>query len=120
MGIKGAMKSNQRPDERLHIRKRVAGGTTGAVVGAVVAGPLGALVGGVVGAVVGRAAERGALPKLNPPNNASVRKIEVRSKVVAKKTASNAATKTKAEAASLKEKIGSRVKATGAKNSRRR
>lgn len=52
------MKSNERPDKRLHIRKKVAGGATGAVVGAAVAGPVGALVGGVVGTLVGSAGRK--------------------------------------------------------------
>ena len=58
------MKTVQKPDKRIHIRKKVAGGTTGAVLGAVVGGPVGALVGGVIGTVVGGAAESGKLQKL--------------------------------------------------------
>ena len=53
------MKKTVKPDQDIHIRKKVAGGATGAVLGAVVAGPVGALVGGVLGTVVGRAAETG-------------------------------------------------------------
>ncbi len=64
-GEKGEdMKTNQKPDKRIYIRKKVAGATTGAVLGAVVGGPVGALVGGVIGTVVGGAAERGKLQQL--------------------------------------------------------
>jgi uncharacterized membrane protein len=64
------MKTTQKPDKRIHIRKKVAGGTTGAVLGAVVGGPVGALVGGVIGTVVGGAAESGRLQKLASTANA--------------------------------------------------
>ena len=63
------MKTSQRPDKRIHIRKKVAGGTTGAVLGAVVGGPVGALVGGVIGTVVGGAAESGKLQALTREAN---------------------------------------------------
>ncbi len=108
------MKSNQNPDERIHVRKRVAGGTTGAVLGAVIAGPVGALV----GTVVGRAAERGALPQANPPNSASVGKPNNRSKEVVRKAAGQAGTKAKTAATSQK-KTGSRAKITPARTSRK-
>jgi len=58
------MKTAAKPDQRIHIRKKVAGGTTGAVLGAVVGGPVGALVGGVIGTMVGGAAESGKLREL--------------------------------------------------------
>jgi outer membrane lipoprotein SlyB len=58
------MKTNQKPDKRIHIRKKVAGGTTGAVLGAFVGGPVGALVGGVIGTTLGGAAESGKLSRL--------------------------------------------------------
>jgi outer membrane lipoprotein SlyB len=63
-GARRVMKKQQKPDNKIHIRKKVAGGTTGAVLGAVVGGPVGALVGGVIGSVIGGAAETGKLNDL--------------------------------------------------------
>jgi hypothetical protein len=62
------MRANQKRDKRIHIRKKVAGGTTGAVLGAVMGGPVGAMVGGIIGTVVGSAAESGKLAKLGSTN----------------------------------------------------
>jgi len=82
------MKKTVKPDQDIHIRKKVAGGATGAVLGAVMAGPVGALVGGVLGTVVGRAAETGFAPTAGtrgtaPTRNGSVPKP---AKVVRAKT----------------------------------
>jgi uncharacterized membrane protein len=79
------MKSNQRPDKRIHIRKKVAGGTTGAVLGAVVGGPVGALVGGVIGTVVGGAAEKGKFSNLAASTNGTAHKPVARAKRVARR-----------------------------------
>jgi hypothetical protein len=98
------MKSNQKPDSRLHVRKKVAGGATGAVLGAVVAGPMGALVGGVIGAVVGRAAERGGLPKGLPGNGGAAKRTVNRAKTGVQKPARKTGAKAKAVPASLKGK----------------
>ena len=68
------MKKQQKPDSKIHIRKKVAGGTTGAVIGAVVGGPVGALVGGVIGSVVGGAAETGRLNELTGKAKATAEK----------------------------------------------
>src|SRR5690606_33676884 len=54
-------KNSAKPDPKLHVRKRVAGGASGAVLGAAVAGPGGALVGGALGTLLGDAAEQGTL-----------------------------------------------------------
>ena len=80
------MKTTQKPDKRIHIRKKVAGGTTGAVLGAVVGGPVGALVGGVIGTVVGGAAESGKLQQLT---STDLRKGEpvAKARTVAKRAA---------------------------------
>lgn len=58
-------KQQKTTDKRIHIRKKVAGGTTGAVLGAFVGGPVGALVGGVIGTALGSAAESGKLAQLS-------------------------------------------------------
>ena len=55
------MNPKLKPDQKLHIRKNVAGGATGAVLGAVVGGPVGAVVGGLLGTVVGTAAAQSSL-----------------------------------------------------------
>jgi len=106
MGNQGRkMKSTQRPDKRIHIRKKVAGGTTGAVLGAVVGGPVGALVGGVVGTLVGGAAESGKLQQLTSTNDTGNRKPVAKAKAavkdVARKTrpAAKVTTENKARAA---------------------
>ena len=83
------MKTSRKPDKRIHIRKKVAGGTTGALLGAVVGGPVGAMVGGVIGTVVGGAAESGKLQELATSANAvrgnRIAKAKTASKRVAKK-----------------------------------
>src|SRR5688572_25329003 len=48
-----------RPDTKIHVRKKVAGGATGALVGGAVGGPFGAVVGGALGTLIGKAAEEG-------------------------------------------------------------
>jgi uncharacterized membrane protein len=81
------MKTNQKPDKRIHIRKKVAGGTTGAVLGAVVGGPVGALVGGVIGTVMGGAAESGKLRELASKGTAGKGKPVAKAKTAARRVA---------------------------------
>ena len=85
-GQRDDMKTNQKPDKRIHIRKKVAGATTGAVLGAVVGGPVGALVGGVIGTVVGGAAENGQLQQLTSTDLRKGKPV-VNSRTVAKRAA---------------------------------
>ena len=90
------MKTNQKPDKKIHIRKKVAGGTTGAVIGAVVGGPVGALVGGVIGTMVGGAAETGKLQGLTDKSGAKTPKPLAKAKAVAKRAVSKPRAKLKA------------------------
>ncbi|HWN96394.1 MAG TPA: hypothetical protein VNT99_15295 [Methylomirabilota bacterium] len=99
------MKSNQRPDKRFHIRKKVAGGTTGAVLGAVVGGPVGALLGGVIGTVVGNAAERGRLSNLAASSNGSARKPVLKAKRVMKRAVSKASKTGRGQRAKTRAKV---------------
>lgn len=100
------MKTRQEPDKKIHIRKKVAGGTTGAVLGAVLAGPVGALVGGVIGTAVGNAAESGKLGALTE----APKKLKRKSGVNGKGATKTAQKKISKPAKRMTRKASSRVR----------
>jgi hypothetical protein len=108
------MKTNQLPDNKIHVRKKVAGGATGAVLGAMVGGPVGALVGGVLGTAVGNAAETGKLREFTTKKAPrTARRIKGRARTLStkvKRSSRTAATKTKRAARRVKRSTRSLAK----------